>query len=222
MKLKLLTILVFSFFIIVCLSAQKNVSGQILDKAGSPIDFASIAIFDKGHLISGSESHNQGKFQIEVASTSTLEFSCIGYRNKSFSVKDIGESFTVTLEEANYELTEVVVVAKNYYDRGGIACVLIRPYSYQHKEKAVEEQGATNSWNVFPNPTTGSISVKQMEGKKGFIEVINSTGQILTQVPVQDFRTDISLHSFPNGTYFLRFINKESTEYIGQVIKIME
>jgi iron complex outermembrane receptor protein len=87
--------------------AQKTVSGVVNDKNGAPVSGVSVVV--KG-TTKGTTTDAAGKFSIAVpAGSTTLVFSSVGYKSQELNISSV-ESATVSLEETNASLNEVVVV----------------------------------------------------------------------------------------------------------------
>jgi hypothetical protein len=94
------------------LAAQITVSGQTLDqKTGEPVPYVNIGVVGKGI---GTVSDLNGRFSIPLHDSingQTLRFSCIGYKNRDFTVSafKVSEQKKVTLEEQVINLPSVAV-----------------------------------------------------------------------------------------------------------------
>src|SRR6185503_4722857 len=110
------------FFIISLLSlataavlAQTTVvvKGKITDKTGKPVDNVSVSVLDAdGRIISGASTHIEGNFVIKnVNPKYRISVSSIGYKTIT---RNIGSNttFNFTIEDAQTDLGEVVVVAR--------------------------------------------------------------------------------------------------------------
>ncbi|MDR1758426.1 MAG: T9SS type A sorting domain-containing protein [Bacteroidales bacterium] len=91
---------------------------------------------------------------------------------------------------------------------------LAHPASY-------EEQVGTVKFTVFPNPTSGIVTLQMQEDTAlpaGNIMVCNMTGQVLLQQSLTEARTTLDLAHLPPGTYLLKlFIN--NTSEVWKIIK---
>ncbi|MDR1758233.1 MAG: T9SS type A sorting domain-containing protein [Bacteroidales bacterium] len=103
-----------------------------------------------------------------------------------------------------------------YYAKSGKQATdtLAHPASY-------EEQVGTVKFTVFPNPTTGIVTLQMQEGTAlpaGNIVVCNMTGQVLLQQSLTEARATLDLAHLPPGTYLLKlFIN--NTSEVWKIIK---
>ena len=108
-KFKTLLLFLFMFFCINMVSAQeRQVSGTLRNRDGSPIANATYLI--KGTKTGGVTDEN-GHFNINVKSPkAVLVFSSVNFKTKEIQVGN-SSSFEVTMEPADNNLTEVVVTA---------------------------------------------------------------------------------------------------------------
>lgn len=88
--------------------AQNTVSGRVTNKNKQPIQGASIVI-EKARQQSGTQTDNDGHFQISAPVGSTLIISFVGYKNQSVKVESGSSDLNVVLEEDFGKLDEVVV-----------------------------------------------------------------------------------------------------------------
>lgn len=89
------------------LAAQtKSVSGKVLDQSGQPVIGA--MVMEPG-TNNGSIANLDGEFEIEVKG-STILVTCLGYADKTISVRD-GGKYTVVLSEDSQLLDDVVITA---------------------------------------------------------------------------------------------------------------
>lgn len=84
-----------------------TVSGQIIDKQGSPVIGA--GIFEKSNLKNGTVSDVDGRFTIKVLSTSILTIESMGYRSQDVALNG-KDALTVVLDDDINTLDDVVVV----------------------------------------------------------------------------------------------------------------
>lgn len=99
--------LICVLFTLTTFSQSKTITGKILDDKGAPVIGASITV--KGTK-SGSSSHPDGTFQINVPSTATtLVISSVGFASQEVAIGD-QTSVTVSLVPSQSNLNEVVVI----------------------------------------------------------------------------------------------------------------
>lgn len=75
----------------------------------------------------------------------------------------------------------------------------------------VEENTTTASdIRVYPNPTRHLLNV-EMPGanEKNELQLLDATGRIVLQAPATGDRTELDLHDYGTGNYFLRIWNAE-------------
>ena len=105
---KLLTLFAVQVCIALCVTAQtQSVSGRIVDKTGSPIPNASIAI--KGTR-SATVADADGNFSMKANPGALLTVTAVSY--KSFNIRSkSGTPMVITLEDAESLMNEVIVTA---------------------------------------------------------------------------------------------------------------
>ena len=64
-------------------------------------------------------------------------------------------------------------------------------------------------WKVFPNPTSGPITVRLPKGK-GELFILDTSGKLLARRKVTEKRFDHDLTGLPAGNYLLRYRGKDS------------
>lgn len=88
------------------LSAQKSMTGKVVDASGVPL--VSVNVQVKGTTV-GTVTDVNGKYSLPVTSGNTLVFSYIGYLKQEITVSN-QKTINVTLKEDNKLLEEVVVI----------------------------------------------------------------------------------------------------------------
>ena len=111
--------------------------------------------------------------------------------------------------ELNYEATEsgtysVVIVNVNINCGAESEPVEVIISSTQDAALATQVQ-------VFPNPGTDYFFVALSENMEGDIEIFNLKGQLLQQSQTNNSITRINTAQLPDGTYLIKFINKEAS-----------
>jgi len=87
--------------------AQRQVTGTVVDKSGTPVPGASVVV--SGSTV-GTITDANGHFSINASSDKTLNVSSIGYKDAAVKVGD-RTVLQIVLEEDNELLDEVVVTA---------------------------------------------------------------------------------------------------------------
>jgi TonB-linked SusC/RagA family outer membrane protein len=104
---KIVLMVLVSFLTLGIWAQNKNVTGQVTDEAGAPLEGVSVII--KGNS-KGTQTNKEGKFVISIpASGSVVNFSYIGYKSVTKSVNS-SNVILVKLEKNNANLDEVVVI----------------------------------------------------------------------------------------------------------------
>lgn len=95
------------------LKANGQVLGKVSNSKGEPIPFASVYIKE---IMQGAPTSEKGSYILKLKPGSyNINFQAIGYKpqNRSIQVDDKAVTLNVTLEDATYELKEVVVSSKD-------------------------------------------------------------------------------------------------------------
>ena len=84
----------------------------------------------------------------------------------------------------------------------------------------INNKSANNGFLIYPNPATDIIQVTALDNTtQSFIELYDAVGRKLFSKTMTAPSFDINTSYFPNGTYTLRIINKESTTIEKIIIK---
>ncbi|MFC6268131.1 aryl-sulfate sulfotransferase [Frigoriflavimonas asaccharolytica] len=73
--------------------------------------------------------------------------------------------------------------------------------------------------SIYPNPASDFIKVKLNSFESASIEIYNVAGQKMYAYIISSREIDISTKDFPNGVYFLKFINKKGITNFKLIIK---
>jgi len=109
---KLLFLTITSCFLTLTAQTQSftNISGLIQDANGNPISYVNVGIVGTS---TGTVSKEDGSYSLffknNIKQNDTLRFSIIGYESQSFLIKDMKDQQTIILQDAIFELGEVVV-----------------------------------------------------------------------------------------------------------------
>ena len=68
---------------------------------------------------------------------------------------------------------------------------------------------------VFPNPTSGILNIENAENVKGNAYLYNALGQMIKQITLSNFQTQISTNDLANGIYFLSVMDA-SGRFVGR------
>lgn len=88
-------------------SAQKKITGRVLDEQGVPLPGATV--LEKG-TSNGVATNVDGRFELTVADDAVLQFSFMGYKTEEISVKG-HDYLDIVLAEDAVELDKVIVTA---------------------------------------------------------------------------------------------------------------
>ncbi|HMU69335.1 MAG TPA: T9SS type A sorting domain-containing protein, partial [Chitinophagales bacterium] len=79
----------------------------------------------------------------------------------------------------------------------------------------------SNGISIYPNPTTGFLSIELNDLKTGVFELYSSSGSLMEIGDISSKITIIDLQSVPAGIYHL--IYKTDTEYsVFRIVKVIE
>jgi len=74
--------------------------------------------------------------------------------------------------------------------------------------------------NIYPNPTSGefTLTVNKLN-ENSSIEIYNTLGQIINNVPLTNLQTKIDLREQAEGIYFIRVLENAKPVYFSKVVK---
>jgi hypothetical protein len=59
-------------------------------------------------------------------------------------------------------------------------------------------------YNLYPNPTSGNITIQRTVSTLAIIEIYNTMGMRIATYETSEAKYEISLHNLSTGTYFIR------------------
>ena len=136
--------------------AQSLLSGIVTDSSGEPLAGVSVVVRDANGSISGTTTDISGNYTIAAGPSSTVEFSCIGFKTLTFSSKQ--NVSRVAMEEDNQFLDEVVVVG----------------YGTQKKVNLTGAVASVNS-EALENRSTNSVT-QMLQGAMPNVNIKVNTG----------------------------------------------
>ncbi|MEO8771556.1 MAG: carboxypeptidase-like regulatory domain-containing protein [Ferruginibacter sp.] len=87
-------------------------------------------------------------------------------------------------------------------------------------QEPVASYNNTEKVRVFPNPTTGPLTI-QSNKKLKEIFVADFTGKLLMRIPLNDKASyHFNLAAFPSGTYFIKYVTDENSVGTEKIILI--
>ena len=129
------------------------------------------------------------------------------------SSKEVNPTYTYA-KNGVYEVCETV---SNQYG-SDTYCRLVRIGSV-----ATEEPKQNKGFDVFPNPTSGKITILLKEGMKcKNIKITNISGQILyqpSQFNQQENRIELNLNSLSTGLYIIELIDENGMRHLQKFVK---
>lgn len=112
----LLLLAVLLFFGLAASAQTLKVSGTVTDPKGEPLIGVTIKVLNGGKTSAGAVTDIDGKYSLSVPSSSSLEFSYIGYESATQAVNG-RTTINVTMREKSDELNEVVVIGYGTMDK---------------------------------------------------------------------------------------------------------
>jgi len=94
---------------------------------------------------------------------------------------------------------------QNTYGGGVVDALLVKFSSCALT--SVSEQTRGNSFNVFPNPSSGKITVEN----SGDITIYNVLGKLILLIRISGDKTEIDMSDYPKGIYFIELRSGEKT-----------
>lgn len=65
-----------------------------------------------------------------------------------------------------------------------------------------------NTLKIYPNPTNDKLFIEFNEYKPSFVEIINSSGQLIQSFEVKNSKTQIKIENLSRGLYFIKIKNE--------------
>ncbi|HEX7906026.1 MAG TPA: SusC/RagA family TonB-linked outer membrane protein [Chitinophagaceae bacterium] len=109
---KIYWVVMFLFFSLAA-STQVLIKGKVTDKSGSPVQRASVSVIDADNrIVNGTSTDIEGNFVLKnVNPKNRLSITNIGYKTTTTPI-NTKTDFSITLDESQADLGEVVVVAR--------------------------------------------------------------------------------------------------------------
>jgi len=96
---------------------------------------------------------------------------------------------------------------------------IVVKFNYQNVTAVIDNSDKNEHFlNLYPNPTSGKLTVITGTAGHSVISIYNLQGQILLQQQAQQAKTDIDLSEIPKGVYIFRLYSKSGAE-AGKIIK---
>ena len=91
-------------------------------------------------------------------------------------------------------------------DSSGCTSPLSSPYNFVFT--GIHQASNLNDLRIYPNPTTGILTIETNGIKEGQLSIINLTGQVQMQLVISE-KTEVDLHKLPRGVYLLKLQSKD-------------
>ncbi|TMI64546.1 MAG: SusC/RagA family TonB-linked outer membrane protein [Bacteroidetes bacterium] len=199
---KLFLLLSFISFTAIAATAQVVVvRGKVADKIGKGMQGVSVSVLDAdGRIVSGASTDIEGNFVIKNVNTKNrISVSNIGYKSITQSI-GTRTSFNFTLEDAQSDLGEVVVVARPQSNNGmvNISERNLTTAAQKINAKELEEMQASSIDQALQGRLSG-VDITATSGDPGAamnirirgVSSINSTGIPLIIVDGMPYDTEI-------------------------------
>lgn len=209
MTISKFTALSFLFLIIFNISgsAQNNlcsVSGQVLDKNGRAIEYASVAIYADSRPISGAMTDGHGKFSIRYQADNRsfhLSVEFIGYAKKSIELpggKSKYELGKIVLEENTIILGEAVVSARSEVTKSTVEHTTLNGSANMTASKgsAIDILSTASSVTILND----AISIRGNSNILILIDGVPTTMSDLSAIPAANIK-NIEIITNPDASY---------------------
>jgi hypothetical protein len=204
--MKKFIILTTTFWLIANLTMAHNLRGNIKDKSGVPIPFATVFFKEASQ---GTTTNENGDFEIELpAGKYTVTYRSLGYtpRTETLTVTTQPRTVTIVLEEQFQELQEITISAG--IDRAYPIMRKVISLSYVHLNQmqsytATAYLRGTIKVENIPGLFRNQLKKKNIDVKSGDILVQESVNQITYVAPDKyDLKIKSINSSFPKGIDF--------------------
>lgn len=188
-------------------SAQNNassVSGQVVDRNGAAIEYASVAIYADSKPITGAMTDGDGKFSIKYESGDrpcSLSVEFIGYIKKYIELptgKSKHEIGKIVLEENNLTLGEAVISAKSEASRSTVEHTILNASSNiaASKGSALDILGTSSSVTI----ANDAISIRGNSNILILMDGVPTTMSDLSAIPAANIK-NIEIITNPDASY---------------------
>ena len=81
----------------------------------------------------------------------------------------------------------------------------------------VEENESTSFATLYPNPTTGHVTINGKDLKQA--EVLNTLGQRVATAQGEGEQMTVDISALPTGVYFVNITDKDGRKCVRKVVK---
>jgi len=192
-------------------------TGEITDKSGRPVSFASVQVIDTKYGVSADAF---GKFSVKVnGPDSMIEISALGYEVKRLAIHDFTIQ-NIVLKKNEVTLDSVVVVASQVQGRlsctaGGISVRVVNRNVFKDSVKAIITY-LNGAIKISPNPVqkgnSFSLSLKLKQTGAYNIQIIDAAGRVIVQRQInataKEYTEQMQTSSiWSSGIYYVRVFN---------------
>lgn len=204
--------------------APVTITGNVINKNGDAIPFASVKVFNSQ---TGIIADSSGGFTITVNDINNkVEISAIGYKAKIIEASSKETIENIILENA-YSVTMQPLVVVGYQQNTGLSCrvggVYIKRRYVKHSLSDTLKlvfNFKKNSVKIYPSPVARgsafSVTISSKQTGDHSIQVIDIQGRVLLkqQVQLNEKEQTVQLQSSANwtaGIYFIRVFNTNNS-----------
>lgn len=107
--------------------------------------------------------------------------------------------------------------AANFRTAGGAIDIGAYEYGSSPAGSELIQPLRSSNLDIYPNPANG-VAYVTTRAATGKLELIDAVGKVLSGKSVTERTTTIDLHSFPSGTYFIRWTSDDTEPIIGKLL----
>ena len=198
-------LLLATFATILPLGAQQTIYGHIFDAATSqPLE--GVTVFVKG-TTTGAFTNADGSFRFtKPEGNETIVASYIGYEKYEIHAnEEPSVSIEVFLQPEDFTLEETVIIGyATVMKTSGFCGGLLEYLEPEEIFQGESSEAIHSSWNVYPNPTHGPLSIK-FNDPIDRVYLIDLSGRVLQSHRVTDLKSlQINISQYPEGVYILK------------------
>lgn len=204
---------------------KRKVNLEVKDELGDPIAYASIQITGINKKILAGQTDEKGKLSFSFtddelgANEIIIAAACMGFERKE--IRDVylskkEHNIGITLNSSTIIMPEFSIIApklilSGYTHTSGYIvtrnCRIEDPIIEEATDSTSTEE--TMSFNAFPNPTNGKVTINCNMDKTFEVQVFDNSGKMLMNIPNINVRKEVDLSSYADGIYYISIIQNE-------------